>query len=322
MRATVSPLSIRVLMSSVTAMRAVSVLWLARNPDWEGSRRLLSSRNLVSCLLTVFSMTLAEKGRSEMGRKFFRSLGSAVGFFRRALTSACFQLSGKVADANELLMMVWRWGAMMSSALLKMKWGQGPEGGTGVDGVHGSFGLFRADVGPGVEGDGWGSGFCGGWLGLRTEAVVKVGDLSMEEGSEGVAEILRGRDGVGDGVRIGELFDDVEEFFAVVSVLVQSVFEGCSLGGVDQLMVFAGGVFEGRHVFYGVVFAPGFLKGTAVFLGFLEGVCEPLRFLGVGLSWEASEGCKVVRAVGDPMCEAEGCIVGVCGDGGFAVAES
>ncbi|KAJ1175573.1 hypothetical protein NDU88_000860 [Pleurodeles waltl] len=48
MRATVLPLSIRVLMSSVTEMRAVSVLWLVRNPGvdfgvfpafGEGSRR-------------------------------------------------------------------------------------------------------------------------------------------------------------------------------------------------------------------------------------------------------------------------------------------
>ncbi|KAJ1169746.1 hypothetical protein NDU88_001637 [Pleurodeles waltl] len=37
MRATVSPLSSLVLMLSVQAMRAVSVLWFLWNPDWETS---------------------------------------------------------------------------------------------------------------------------------------------------------------------------------------------------------------------------------------------------------------------------------------------
>ncbi|KAJ1115750.1 hypothetical protein NDU88_003972 [Pleurodeles waltl] len=68
MRAAVSPLSTRARMSSVAAMRAVSVLWLARKPDCEWSRDPLVSRKAASCLLTVFSMTLAGNGRSEMGR--------------------------------------------------------------------------------------------------------------------------------------------------------------------------------------------------------------------------------------------------------------
>lgn len=49
----------RALMSSVAAIRAVLVLWLAQNPDWEGSRRLWSSKFWVSCWLIAFSKTLA-----------------------------------------------------------------------------------------------------------------------------------------------------------------------------------------------------------------------------------------------------------------------
>lgn len=107
-------------MSSVAAMRAVSVLWLLRNPDWGESRVLFSSRNCVSCLLTIFSMTFTGNGSREMSRKFLRSFGSALGFLSRALISACFQLSGKVAVSKELLNILQSWGAMMELALLKM----------------------------------------------------------------------------------------------------------------------------------------------------------------------------------------------------------
>ncbi|KAJ1129646.1 hypothetical protein NDU88_008012 [Pleurodeles waltl] len=41
MRAMVSPLSTLVLMSSVQAMRAVSVLWFLGNPDWGASMEVV-----------------------------------------------------------------------------------------------------------------------------------------------------------------------------------------------------------------------------------------------------------------------------------------
>ncbi|KAJ1179168.1 hypothetical protein NDU88_004404 [Pleurodeles waltl] len=120
MRAAVSQLSSMVLMSSVAAMRAVLVLWLLRNLDWEGSRVQFFSRKRVSCLLTAFSMTFAGKGSREIGRKFLRSFGSALGFLRRALILTCFQPSGKMADSKELLMIFRSWGAMTELALLRM----------------------------------------------------------------------------------------------------------------------------------------------------------------------------------------------------------
>ncbi|KAJ1105280.1 hypothetical protein NDU88_002688 [Pleurodeles waltl] len=73
-------------------------------------------------------MTFAGNGSREMGRKFFRSLGSAFGFLRRALISACFQLSGNLAILKEKLMAFRRCGAMAASALLKMWCGQGSDG--------------------------------------------------------------------------------------------------------------------------------------------------------------------------------------------------
>ncbi|KAJ1097091.1 hypothetical protein NDU88_002218 [Pleurodeles waltl] len=94
-----------------------------------------------------------------------------------------------------------------------------------------------------------------------------------------------------------------------------SVGEEIPFGCADQVVVFAGRVLEGGHVVSGVVLAPGSLEGATGFLRFLKGVREPERFFGVGLSMRASEGSKVVCAVGDPVREAEGCVVGVGGEG-------
>lgn len=66
-KAAVSPQWRRVLMLLVTAIRAVSVLWLVLSMDWEMSRRLLFSRCSVSWGLLVFSSTLVGKGSREMG---------------------------------------------------------------------------------------------------------------------------------------------------------------------------------------------------------------------------------------------------------------
>ncbi|KAJ1162408.1 hypothetical protein NDU88_002876 [Pleurodeles waltl] len=54
---------------SVAARRAVSGLWLLRNPDWAVSRALLSLKNCRSCKFLAFLRTLAGQGSSEMGQK-------------------------------------------------------------------------------------------------------------------------------------------------------------------------------------------------------------------------------------------------------------
>ncbi|KAJ1104996.1 hypothetical protein NDU88_002404, partial [Pleurodeles waltl] len=56
------------------------------------------------------------------------SLGSALGFLRRGWISACFQLSGKVAEVKERLMILRSSGAMVAFAELKTWWGQGSVG--------------------------------------------------------------------------------------------------------------------------------------------------------------------------------------------------
>ncbi|KAJ1117239.1 hypothetical protein NDU88_005439 [Pleurodeles waltl] len=97
--------------------------------------------------------------------------------------------------------------------------------GSGVDGVHGFDGVFVADAGPdgqatGASGSRRGGGLSGGCGGVGVEAVVDVGDLAVEEGGQGVAQVLRWRDVVGDGAGVGEFFHDAEELFGVVCVVV------------------------------------------------------------------------------------------------------
>ena len=59
--------------SLVILMRAVSVLWWGRKPDWNFSKRLLWERWEWSCDATVFSRILDRKGRLEMGRRLLKT---------------------------------------------------------------------------------------------------------------------------------------------------------------------------------------------------------------------------------------------------------
>ena len=73
-------------------------------------------------------MTLAGIG----SRELFSSLGSADGFLSRVLTSACFQLSGKVAAEIDVLMMLGSLQLILVVPKLKMWWGHGSSGSQSV----------------------------------------------------------------------------------------------------------------------------------------------------------------------------------------------
>lgn len=62
------PLALAEKRSLVTLVRAVSVEWRGRKPDWRGSRRELSERCEVRREQTSLSRSLEAKGRREMGR--------------------------------------------------------------------------------------------------------------------------------------------------------------------------------------------------------------------------------------------------------------
>ncbi|KAJ1198863.1 hypothetical protein NDU88_002702 [Pleurodeles waltl] len=70
----------------------------------------------------------------------------------------------------------------------------------------------------------------GDWRGWGFEAVVDVRDLLVESGGLCVAQFLGGWDVVDGDAGVGEFLHDVEEFFAVVSVVFWAGFEGGSLG--------------------------------------------------------------------------------------------
>lgn len=67
-------------MSSVEAMRAISVLWLDQKLDWEVSSRLFLSRFSVSWWFMAFSRTFTGNGRSEMRGVNLEVVGVCGGF--------------------------------------------------------------------------------------------------------------------------------------------------------------------------------------------------------------------------------------------------
>lgn len=105
-------------MLSVTARRAVSVLWFFLKPNWEESRMLFSSMKEASWLFTAFLMTFAGYGSKEIGQNFLRLVGSAKGFSERELISARFQSSGKEAVSKERLMIRQSSGDYVGSSLV------------------------------------------------------------------------------------------------------------------------------------------------------------------------------------------------------------
>ena len=66
-RTDTNPWSEAIRRSLVTLARAVSVLWLALNPDWKSSYILFSWRNSHSWLAITFSSILDRKGRLDIG---------------------------------------------------------------------------------------------------------------------------------------------------------------------------------------------------------------------------------------------------------------
>lgn len=90
--------------SLVIFKSAVSVLCFLRNPDWNGSRRLLDSRWAESCEATTRSMILDRNGRLEIGRKLLGQSGSRPGFFKIGVMAASLRDEGTEPEMNEELM--------------------------------------------------------------------------------------------------------------------------------------------------------------------------------------------------------------------------
>lgn len=82
--------------SLVILMRAVSVLWRGRKPDWNCSYRSLEVRWEWSCEATVFSKTFEINGRFEIGRRLLKLLGSEPDFFSIGVMAAVLNAVGKI----------------------------------------------------------------------------------------------------------------------------------------------------------------------------------------------------------------------------------
>ena len=111
--------------SLVILMRAVSVLWWGRKPDWNFSKRLLWERWEWSCDATVFSRILDRNGRLEMGRRLLKSCGSAFGFLRMGEMAADFKDEGNIPEEREEWMMVVMSGAREGRHALTRAEGRG-----------------------------------------------------------------------------------------------------------------------------------------------------------------------------------------------------
>ncbi|KAJ1163809.1 hypothetical protein NDU88_004261 [Pleurodeles waltl] len=125
---------------------------------------------------------------------------------------------------------------------------------------------------------------------------MNVCDLVVEEGGEGLAQVLRWWVIVGAGAGFGEFLHDVEELLAVVCIVVKVVFEGGSLGRSDEFpaRLLGGSEVQGEPA--------GSLAGASVG-GFIK------RGESVG-------------AVVDPASEVAGCEFGVGGFSGWFSGEA
>ena len=105
MRMESEPVSAAVRRSLVILIRAVSVLWRGRKPDWKGSYRLFRVRCAWSWEETIFSRILEMKGKLEIGRRLLKSLGSEPSFFRIGVTAAVLKAEGTIpVDSEEWIM--------------------------------------------------------------------------------------------------------------------------------------------------------------------------------------------------------------------------
>ncbi|KAJ1215194.1 hypothetical protein NDU88_002803 [Pleurodeles waltl] len=137
----------------------------------------------------------------------------------------------------------------------------------------------------------------------------------------GVAEVLGRRNVVGVGAGVGEFLQDVEELLVAVCIVLDSVFEGGSLGGSDELVVSADGVLEGCEVVQSLILAPLSFESSAALLRFVEVGGKP-EGLSVGasvggiLDWGKSIGIGV-----DPLTGVVGSCISVGGVGGWVLEE-
>ena len=88
-------LSTAIMISLCTLKSAVSVLWPLLYADCILSSRLFFSKCFSSWAATIFLITFDRNDRFETGRKFWKSSGSRVDFFKRGLTIADFSSEGK-----------------------------------------------------------------------------------------------------------------------------------------------------------------------------------------------------------------------------------
>ena len=100
-----APESAAISKSFVTLRRAVSVLCNLRKPDWNFSKMWLLLSTCIKWSSTTFSRILEVKDSLEIGRKFFKSVGSKSGPFSSGWTQAVLNCSGTTPEVRELLMM-------------------------------------------------------------------------------------------------------------------------------------------------------------------------------------------------------------------------
>ncbi|KAJ1201029.1 hypothetical protein NDU88_004845 [Pleurodeles waltl] len=137
----------------------------------------------------------------------------------------------------------------------------------------------------------------------------------------GVAEVLGWRDVIGVGAGVGEFLHDVEELLAAVCIVVDSVFEGGSLCGSDELMVSTDGVFDGWEVVQSLILVLLSFKFSAALLRFMEvsgkpeGLSVGASFGGI-LDWDESIGTGV-----DPFPEVAGSCISVGGVDGWVLVQ-
>ena len=87
--------------SQVIRRRAVSVQWFSLYADWNGSTRLFLPRWFFNCSRTTFSRIFEMNGTFETGRKFFRLLGSRLGFLIRGVIAAVLKAGGTTPSLKE-----------------------------------------------------------------------------------------------------------------------------------------------------------------------------------------------------------------------------
>ena len=102
-RAQTLPSSIALVISSWTAIMAVSVEWCALYADWRLGNKCWDSKWVLSWFAATRSTTFDKKLRLDIGRKELTSSALSIGFFSRGRTIAAFKSAGNTPSRNDAL---------------------------------------------------------------------------------------------------------------------------------------------------------------------------------------------------------------------------